>query len=64
MISLTVNGQVHEIDVEPDKPLLWVLREDLNIVGPKFGCGVAACGACTVHVDRVAVRSCQSHNSR
>jgi len=58
MISLTVNGQVHEIDVEPDKPLLWVLREDLNIVGPKFGCGVAACGACTVHVDRVAVRSC------
>ena len=58
MISLTVNGQVHEIDVEPDKPLLWVLREDLNIVGPKFGCGVAACGACTVHVDRTAVRSC------
>lgn len=58
MISLTVNGQVHEIDVEPDKPLLWVLREDLNIVGPKFGCGVAACGACTVHVDRAAVRSC------
>lgn len=58
MISLTVNGQVHEIDVEPDKPLLWVLREDLNIVGPKFGCGVAACGACTVHVERTAVRSC------
>ncbi|MCA0249751.1 MAG: (2Fe-2S)-binding protein [Proteobacteria bacterium] len=58
MISLTVNGQVHEIDVEPDKPLLWVLREDLNIVGPKFGCGVAACGVCTVHVERTAVRSC------
>lgn len=58
MISLTVNGQVHEIDVEPDKPLLWVLREDLNIVGPKFGCGVSACGACTVHVERTAVRSC------
>ena len=58
MISLSVNGQVHEIDVEPDKPLLWVLREDLNVVGPKFGCGVAACGACTVHVERAAVRSC------
>lgn len=58
MISLSVNGQVHEIDVEPDKPLLWVLREDLNVVGPKFGCGVAACGACTVHVERNAVRSC------
>ena len=58
MTSLSVNGQVHEIDVEPDKPLLWVLREDLNVVGPKFGCGVAACGACTVHVERVAVRSC------
>lgn len=58
MISLSVNGQVHEIDVEPDKPLLWVLREDLNVVGPKFGCGVAACGACTVHVERSAVRSC------
>ena len=58
MTSLSVNGQVHEIDVEPDKPLLWVLREDLNVVGPKFGCGVAACGACTVHVERNAVRSC------
>ena len=58
MISLTVNGQVRRVDVEPGKPLLWVLREDLNIVGPKFGCGVAACGACTVHVDGAAVRSC------
>jgi len=58
MISLTVNGQVRQVDAEPDKPLLWVLREDLNIVGPKFGCGVAACGACTVHVDGVATRSC------
>ena len=58
MISLSVNGQVHEIDVEPDKPLLWVLREDLNVVGPKFGCGVSARGACTVHVERSAVRSC------
>jgi len=58
MISFTVNGRPVEVDVEADKPLLWVLREDLNIVGPKFGCGVAACGACTVHVDGNAVRSC------
>ena len=58
MISFTVNGQARQLDVEPEKPLLWVLREDLNIVGPKFGCGVAQCGACTVHVDGVPVRSC------
>jgi isoquinoline 1-oxidoreductase subunit alpha len=58
MIALTVNGQACQVDAEPDKPLLWALREDLNIVGPKFGCGVAACGACTVHVDGAAVRSC------
>ncbi len=58
MIAFTVNGRPASVDVESDKPLLWVLREDLNIVGPKFGCGVAACGACTVHVDGQAVRSC------
>src|SRR5262245_3820911 len=58
MISFTVNGKPARVDVEPDKPLLWVLREDLDIVGPKYGCGVAACGACTVHVDGVPVRSC------
>ncbi len=58
MIALTVNGQKREVDAPADKPLLWVLREDLNIVGPKFGCGVAACGACTVHVDGSPVRSC------
>ena len=58
MISFTVNGQPRQADVEPEKPLLWVLREDLNIVGPKFGCGVASCGACTVHVGGVPVRSC------
>ena len=58
MISLTVNGQVRQGDAEPGKPLLLVLREDLNIVVPKFGCGVAACCACTVHVDGAAVRSC------
>jgi isoquinoline 1-oxidoreductase subunit alpha len=58
MISFTVNGQPARVDVEADKPLLWVLREDLNIVGPKYGCGVASCGACTVHVDGAPVRSC------
>ncbi len=58
MITLTVNGRQRTVDAPADKPLLWVLREDLNIVGPKFGCGVAACGACTVHVDGQAVRSC------
>lgn len=58
MISFIVNGQTRQADVEPEKPLLWVLRENLDIVGPKFGCGVAACGACTVHVDGQPVRSC------
>ncbi|TAJ35927.1 MAG: (2Fe-2S)-binding protein [Reyranella sp.] len=58
MIPLTVNGQARQVDAEPDKPLLWVLREDLNVVGPKFGCGIAVCGACTVHVEGQPVRSC------
>ncbi len=57
-ITLTVNGQAHAIDVEPDTPLLWVLRETLGLTGTKFGCGIAECGACTVHVDGKAVRSC------
>jgi isoquinoline 1-oxidoreductase alpha subunit len=58
-MKLTVNGTEHDIDVEDDMPLLWVLRDVLNIKGPKYGCGVAQCGACTVHMDGVAVRSCQ-----
>ena len=57
-IDLKVNGQVHTLDVEPDTPLLWVLRDELGLTGTKFGCGVAACGACTVHLDGEAVRSC------
>ncbi|HEY2752849.1 (2Fe-2S)-binding protein [Phenylobacterium sp.] len=56
--KLNVNGKVQEADVDPDTPLLWTLRDTLGIVGPKFGCGVAQCGACTVHVDGKAVRSC------
>ncbi|PIB24109.1 isoquinoline 1-oxidoreductase [Amylibacter kogurei] len=58
-MKLNVNGNEHEVDVEPDMPLLWVLRDELNITGPKYGCGVAQCGACTVHIDGMAVRSCQ-----
>ncbi|AXI47672.1 isoquinoline 1-oxidoreductase [Sulfitobacter sp. SK012] len=58
-MKLTVNGREHEVDVEEDMPLLWVLRDELGITGPKYGCGIAQCGACTVHVDGVAVRSCQ-----
>ena len=57
-MQLRVNGQVHEIDVEAEMPLLWVLRDELGITGPKYGCGIAMCGACTVHVDGAAVRSC------
>ena len=57
-ITLTVNGTEHTVDVEPEMPLLWVLREQLGLTGTKFGCGIAACGACTVHLDGRAVRSC------
>ncbi|MEP2828758.1 (2Fe-2S)-binding protein [Parvibaculum sp.] len=57
-VSLTVNGTRHELDVEPEMPLLWVIRDELGLTGTKFGCGIAACGACTVHVDGVAMRSC------
>ncbi|MEE4301067.1 MAG: (2Fe-2S)-binding protein [Pseudomonadales bacterium] len=58
MIKLTVNGKHHEVDVEPDTPLLWVLRDNLDLTGTKFGCGIAQCGACTVHLDGNPVRSC------
>ena len=58
-MKFTVNGTPHDVDVEPDMPLLWVLRDELGLTGTKYGCGVAACGACTVHMDGEAVRSCQ-----
>jgi isoquinoline 1-oxidoreductase alpha subunit len=59
-MKITVDGVQHDLDVEADMPLLWVLRDELNVKGVKYGCGVAACGACTVHIDGVAVRSCQT----
>jgi isoquinoline 1-oxidoreductase alpha subunit len=58
MIKLTVNGRSREVDVEPATPLLWVLREQIGLTGTKYGCGIAQCGACTVHVDGAAVRAC------
>lgn len=58
MVRLSINGQEHNVEVEPDTPLLWVLREQLGMTGTKFGCGIAACGACTVHIDGEAQRSC------
>jgi isoquinoline 1-oxidoreductase subunit alpha len=58
MISLSINGQSHHVDVEDDTPLLWVLRDTIGMTGTKYGCGIAQCGACTVHVDGVAMRSC------
>lgn len=57
-MDLKVNGKTHSLDVDPDMPLLWVLRDELHITGPKFGCGISMCGACTVHVDGTAVRAC------
>jgi len=58
-MQITVNGESHTIDVEPEMPLLWVLRDELGITGPKYGCGIAQCGACTVHINGYAMRSCQ-----
>lgn len=58
MIALSVNGESYNVDVEPGTPLLWVLRDTIGLTGTKFGCGIAECGACTVHLDGAAVRSC------
>ena len=59
MPTLSVNGSTYEVDAEPDTPLLWVLREQIGLTGTKYGCGIAACGACTVHIGGVPNRSCQ-----
>ena len=59
MISLTVNGKARQVNVDPNTPILWVLRDTLGMTGTKYGCGIAQCGSCTVHIDGVATRSCQ-----
>ena len=64
MITLTINNKSYTIDVDPETPLLWVLRDTLDLVGTKYGCGVAQCGACVVHLDGEAVRSCVTNVSR
>ena len=58
MARLTINGTAHEVDVDPNTPLLWAIRENVGLTGTKYGCGIAQCGACTVHIDGVATRSC------
>ena len=58
MPHLTINGHAHQVDVDPDTPLLWVLRDTLGLTGTRYGCGIAQCGACTVHIDGIATRSC------
>ena len=58
VVSLNVNGHAHQVEVDPETPLLWVIRDDIGLTGTKFGCGVAQCGACTVHVDGQPMRSC------
>ena len=60
MISLDINGKAYQVDVGPEVPLLWVIRENLKLTGTKFGCGIGACGSCTVHIDGKAERSCQT----
>jgi isoquinoline 1-oxidoreductase alpha subunit len=59
MVSLSINGKSYNVDVESDTPLLWVLRDTIGLTGTKYGCGIAQCGACTVHIDGAATRSCQ-----
>ncbi len=58
MVRLKINGSEHDVDLEPDTPLLWAIRDNVGLTGTKYGCGIAQCGACTVHIDGVAVRSC------
>ena len=62
--SLRVNGQTHQVDVEADTPLLWVLRDAIGLTGTKYGCGIGQCGSCTVHIDGAAVRSCRTEVSQ
>ncbi|MCH2579324.1 MAG: 2Fe-2S iron-sulfur cluster-binding protein, partial [Pseudomonadales bacterium] len=57
-LTLNINGEKKQVDVDPNTPLLWVLREDLDLVGTKYGCGMSQCGACTVHLNGAAIRSC------
>lgn len=64
MISLNINGQTHQVDVSPDMPLLWVIRDVIGLTGTKYGCGVAQCGACVIHLNGEAVRSCITKVSR
>ena len=64
MVALSVNGKIHDVNVDPSTPLLWVIREQVGLTGTKYGCGIAQCGACTVHVDGVAVRSCVDAGQR
>ena len=59
IFNLTINGKAHQLDVDPTTPMLWVLRDHLNLVGTKYGCGIGQCGSCTIHLEGVAVRSCQ-----
>ena len=58
MVTLKVNGKTHTLDVQPDMPLLWAIRDEIGLTGTKFGCGIAQCGACTVHINGEAMRSC------
>jgi len=59
-IALNINGKAHSVDIEPETPLLWVLRDNLGLTGTKYGCGIAACGACTIHIDGQPTRACQT----
>jgi len=59
LYQLNINGKLHNVEVDPSTPILWVLRDHLNLVGPKYGCGIAQCGACTIHLNGTALRSCQ-----